>query len=291
MLPSWDLLQTVIGIAREAGTQIMAVYEKGSVLGADIGIQTKSDDSPLTQADLLAHKTILSALQQLTPDVPVLSEESKLLPYHIRRTWQTYWLVDPLDGTKEFICRNGEFTVNIALIHQGEPVLGVVYVPVTGVCYAGLMSGADSGAWKLQQGSSDVEPIKTASTLDLLDWSEKTIKVVASRRHGSEQFENILAKLSKRAAQIELVRVGSSLKICLIAEGKADLYPRFGPTSEWDTAAAHAVLRAAGGEIVSEAFEPLVYNGKDSMLNPSFMALAGPPMPWERLLSGLLSSE
>jgi 3'(2'), 5'-bisphosphate nucleotidase len=291
MLPSWDLLQTVIGIAREAGSQIMAVYEKGSVLGADIGILIKHDDSPLTQADLRAHNVILSALQQLTPDVPVLSEESDLPPYDIRKTWHSYWLVDPLDGTKEFISHNGEFTVNIALIHRGEPVMGVVYVPVTGVSYAGLMSKTGSGAWKLQQGSSVVELIKTASTLDLLGWSEKTIRVVASRRHGSEQFENVLAKLSERAAQIELVRVGSSLKICLIAEGKADLYPRFGPTSEWDTAAAHAVLRAAGGDIVSEAFEPLVYNGKDSMLNPSFMALAGPPMPWKKLLSGILSSE
>lgn len=291
MLPSWDLLQTVIGIAREAGTQIMAVYDKGSVLGADIGLQTKRDDSPLTQADLRAHNTILSALQQLTPEVPVLSEESELLSYNIRRTWQTYWLVDPLDGTKEFISRNGEFTVNIALIHEGEPVLGVVYVPVTGVCYAGLMSGADSGAWKLQTGGSDVEPIKTASTQDLLGWSDKTIRVVASRRHGSDQFESVLAKLSERVAAVELVRVGSSLKICLIAEGKADLYLRFGPTSEWDTAAAHAVLRAAGGNIVSETFDPLVYNCKDSILNSSFMALAGPPMPWERLLSGLLISE
>lgn len=282
MLPSRDLLQTVISIAREAGSQIMAVYEQSD----DPAIETKSDDSPLTQADLRANKTILSALRKLTPDVPVLSEESELLPYDIRKTWQTYWLVDPLDGTKEFISRNGEFTVNIALIRDGEPVLGVVYVPVSGVSYAGLAAGDESGAWKVV--GDEYEPVRCAVVAGSVNWFGKTIRVVASRRHGSEQLDVMLTALRKKVEAVELVNIGSSLKICLIAEGKADLYLRFGPTSEWDTAAAHAVLRAAGGDIVTEAFESLAYNGKDSILNPQFMALSGSPTPWAQLLSDVI---
>jgi len=282
MLPSRDLLQTVISIAREAGAEIMAVYEQGG----DLGIETKSDDSPLTQADLRANKTILSALLQLTPNVPVLSEESELPSYDIRQTWHTYWLVDPLDGTKEFISRNGEFTVNIALIQAGEPVLGVVHVPVSGVTYAGLMSGNESGAWKVTGAAHEV--IRSTVVSGQVNGLGKTIRIVASRRHGSEQLEVMLKALRKKVGEVEMVNIGSSLKICLIAEGKADLYPRFGLTSEWDTAAAHAVLRAAGGDIVTGSFESLRYNSKEDILNPQFMALSGDPMPWLQLLSDLM---
>jgi 3'(2'), 5'-bisphosphate nucleotidase len=269
MLPSRDLLQTVISIARQAGADIMAVYDQGN----DLGIETKRDDSPVTRADIRANTTILSALRHLTPDVPVLSEESELPSYDIRRVWRTYWLVDPLDGTKEFISRNGEFSVNIALIQNGEPVLGVVHMPVSGVSYAGLVSATDSGAWKLPGDAQAYEMIRSAVVPESVRWSGKTIRVVASRRHGGEQLDVVLGMLRNKVKAVELVSIGSSLKICLIAEGKADLYPRFGPTSEWDTAAAHAVLRAAGGDIVTESFETLPPNAMNCGLRISSLLL------------------
>ncbi|MGM0632611.1 MAG: 3'(2'),5'-bisphosphate nucleotidase CysQ [Pseudomonadota bacterium] len=258
-------------IAFQAGQAILEIYERGA---ERLTVETKADDSPLTEADRRAHHVITGALRGLTPAIPVLSEESEEVSYAERRQWQTYWLVDPLDGTREFINRNGEFTVNIALIVDGEPVLGVVHVPVSGTTYTGLVG---EGAWCYREGR-EAQPIGVRSLS-----GQRSLNVVGSRRHGAEALEAMLATLRQHFDEVNLVSMGSSLKICLLAEGEADLYPRLGPTSEWDTAAAHAVLRAAGGDIVTADFEPLRYNGKDSLLNPYFLALGDPDFPWQPL--------
>jgi 3'(2'), 5'-bisphosphate nucleotidase len=254
-----DLLAPVSAIAREAGAAILEVYER-----PDHGVQRKADESPLTAADLAAHHLIIAALQTLTPDLPVLSEESADVPWPTRRTWRRYWLVDPLDGTKEFINRNGEFTVNIALIDNGVPVLGVVYVPTLDLLYSGAQG---VGAEKEQHGERT--RIATVKVLP----GQQQLRVVASRRHGGDELEAWLAQARQRFPQLEFVSMGSSLKICLVAEGRADVYPRLAPTSEWDTAAAQAVLEAAGGVLTDTAFQPYRYNRKEELLNPYFLAL------------------
>ncbi|MBU2097664.1 MAG: 3'(2'),5'-bisphosphate nucleotidase CysQ, partial [Gammaproteobacteria bacterium] len=220
---------------------------------------------------------------RLMPVLPVLSEESALSAFDERRQWTHYWLVDPLDGTKEFISRNGEFTVNIALIKHGQPVLGVVYVPVTGVTYAGVSDGSIQFAW-CRTNTQVQRPLCARALPAPEQWPHSVLRVVASRRHGSDRLEDLLTGWRKKFADVQLVNIGSSLKICLIADGKADIYPRFAPTSEWDTAAAHAVLRAAGGEVVDDTLKPLVYNRKESILNPDFIALAQLSEPIKELL-------
>ncbi|MEX2335015.1 MAG: 3'(2'),5'-bisphosphate nucleotidase CysQ [Pseudohongiella sp.] len=257
-----DLLHSVIHVAEQAGAEIMTVYRRST----GFEVASKADDSPLTEADTRAHQHIERSLLALVPGIPVLSEESALQPFAVRQQWARYWLIDPLDGTREFVSRNGEFTVNIALIEQGRPVLGVVHVPVTGVTYSALTQGGDAGAWRQS------EPISVRQLPAYDAWADVTLNVVASRRHGGEQLARVLAMLQRQAGSVELVNMGSSLKICLLAEGKADLYPRFAPTSEWDIAAAHAVLLAAGGDIVDLAFDSMAYNRKESILNPSFIA-------------------
>ncbi|MEX1221478.1 MAG: 3'(2'),5'-bisphosphate nucleotidase CysQ [Idiomarina sp.] len=256
--------EDVITIARQAGDAIMQVYGEG-----DFAVQSKTDDSPLTRADLAAHKVIVAGLEQLSVQYPVLSEESESISWDQRRQWQTYWLVDPLDGTKEFIKRNGEFTVNIALIHQGEPVFGVVYAPVLNDMYWGLVAGI-SGATEGATGSvayrNDQQiQAKSANNSDKLT-------VVGSRSHQSAELSGYLEQLGK---PYELVAMGSSLKICLVASGEADLYPRLGPTCEWDTAAAHAVALAAGASVTelggTNNGKPLRYNQTESLLNPYFL--------------------
>tara|TARA_R110002072_G_scaffold136124_2_gene278104 strand:- start:64680 stop:65549 length:870 start_codon:yes stop_codon:yes gene_type:complete len=288
MLLTRSVLQTVRQIAERAGREILAVYSH--VDGPQV--QLKADDSPLTEADLRANRVIVSELRRNFPDIPVLSEESEPVPFSTRRRWQSYWLVDPLDGTKEFLSRNGEFTVNIALINDGDPVMGIVHVPVTGVTYAGLTQGSESGAWRYDGGIEDPEEMCEGRSLQATElpspaqWPELTLRVVASRRHGGEQSERLLAMMRARVGDLELVNMGSSLKMCLIAEGKADFYPRLAPTSEWDTAAAHAVLKAAGGKIVNTGMQVLRYNTKESTLNPHFYALAGGD-GWDELLEGV----
>lgn len=263
-------MRALEAVVREAGAAILQVYEtQGS-----IAVETKADDSPLTQADRASHQTILKRLAELTPEIPVLSEESALPPFDERQRWERYWLVDPLDGTKEFIGRNGEFTVNIALIDRKAPVLGLVYVPVSQVLYGG---GQGLGAWRVDEGGR--RSIRARSLV-----AGQPLQVVASRRHGAERLEALLEKAKSRFGQIELVNVGSSLKLCLLAEGKADWYPRLAPTSEWDTAAAQAVLEAAGGALVDEQGEPLRYNRKDSILNPFFHGLADPSFDWSSVM-------
>ena len=254
------LIDSITHIAHQAGAAIMDIYQR------DFAIYEKSDESPLTEADLAAHNCIVEGLQAVS-DLPILSEESANIPWSERQTWDKYWLVDPLDGTKEFIKKNGEFTVNIALIDNGEPVFGVVYAPVLKQTYVGIVG---QGAYKLEGDSRTAITPKTKS--DNEEW-----RVVGSRSHQSPDIQALLAKLG---GEPELVAMGSSLKLCLVAEGAAHLYPRLGPTSEWDTGAADAVVRAAGGKVTiienaanvfDEHAKPLSYNQKESVLNPYFL--------------------
>lgn len=247
------LLEQVYRIAVAAGEAIMAVYQQ------PIAVEHKADQSPLTAADRAAHQLIAAALAALTPQVPLLSEEGAEVPWAERSQWQQFWLVDPLDGTKEFIKRNGEFTVNIALIGaDGAPVLGVVYAPALQLGFAGLV--AERQAWCDSNGQRRA----IASRTPELPW-----QVVGSRSHASAEVVDFCQRLPAH----QLVAMGSSLKLCLVADGRADLYPRLGPTMAWDTAAAHAVLAAAGGEVVAaDSRQPLRYNPQPSLLNPHFLA-------------------
>ena len=263
------LLAAIKKISIEAGAAILEVYDRDE----DLEITTKANDSPLTEADLAAHRIIVDNLRELTPALPILSEESKAVPWQQRQTWDTYWLVDPLDGTKEFISRNGEFTVNIALIDNGRPLLGVVYVPVKDVLY----SGSPEGAWKEAGGKA--EQISTARIED----NQHTIAVVASRSHKGDELEAWLERAAVRFPQMELVSMGSSLKICLVAEGRADIYPRLALTSEWDTAAAQAVLEAAGGILTDTSFNIYRYNKKEDILNPFFFAIGDRQFDWRAI--------
>lgn len=265
------LLEAVADIARRAGGEILDVYAGGAAMEVDY----KADASPLTAADLRANALILRALAALTPHVPILSEESVLPPFAVRSAWQEYWLIDPLDGTKEFVSRNGEFTVNIALMRDGVPVLGVVHAPVPGTTWLGLPG---AGAWKCESGA----PWQSIHSAPL---SSARLRAVASRRHGSVAQDALLARLGHHFQEVVLVNRGSSLKFCLLAEGSADFYPRLAPTSEWDTAAAQAVLVAAGGKVLREDLQALRYNTRDSILNPSFLAVADADADWARLLA------
>lgn len=256
-------IQAIIDIAIKAGDAILSIYER------DFDIQHKEDKSPLTEADLASHKTIVSALEALTPEIPILSEESATIPFEERNQWQQYWLIDPLDGTKEFIKRNGEFTVNIALIKGHSPVLGVVYVPVSGHVYAGETG---KGAFLIKDGVKQQISV-TANTFS-------PCRVVGSRSHAGESLQLFLDKLG----EYEMVSMGSSLKLCLVAEGKADIYPRLGPTSEWDTAAAQAVVEAAGGRVTDLDGETLPYNTKESLLNPYFLVFGDHDNDWQQYL-------
>lgn len=264
---SW--MDEVIAIARKAGDAIMEVYS------GEIEVQHKHDNSPLTQADLAAHNVIELGLSKLTSALPILSEESAAIPYATRSTWRRYWLIDPLDGTREFIKRNGEFTVNIALIDQGKPVIGVVYAPAIEVLYYGT---AGCGAFKQEDGKP-AAPIRARE----LDFSN--LAVVGSRSHSDVRMQAFLADLKRNHLSPKLISLGSSLKICLVAEGRADVYPRLGPTSEWDTAAAQCVLEQAGGRLVNMQGSAFCYNTKDSLLNPEFFACGATPHNWNRYLN------
>jgi 3'(2'), 5'-bisphosphate nucleotidase len=259
------LAPEVADIARRAGDAILNVY------GDDFEVVRKKDDSPVTEADLASHDVIVEALGGLTPGIPVLSEEDADIPFAERAAWAEYWLVDPLDGTKEFVHRNGEFTVNIALIANHVPVLGVVQVPVSGDCYCGVVGAGAT----LQKGGRAPEAISVRVP------HSSPIVVVGSRSHANPVLEGHLAALGA----YEMVSMGSSLKCCLVAEGKADFYPRLGPTFEWDTAAAHAVVAAAGGQLTKLDGSPLEYNHKESLLNPEFLVIADPSVDWAALFT------
>jgi 3'(2'), 5'-bisphosphate nucleotidase len=267
------LLENVVSLCESAGRAIMSVYT------AEFEIDYKQDQSPITSADKAAHEILMSGLAALLVDVPVLSEEAEAPDYKIRRRWQRYWLVDPLDGTREFISGNGEFTVNVALIDQGEPVLGVVHAPVSRTTYIGVKG---EGAEKREDGIRHAIRVRTvASRQD----SNLPIEVVISRRHGLEETATLMERMENALGCVTTKSVGSSLKLCLVAEGKADLYPRLAPTCEWDTAAAQAVVEAAGGVVFSDDFLPLRYNQKPTLLNPYFYAVGDVNFTWPSVIS------
>ena len=265
-----QLLFKVREIAEQAGEAILNIYQN-----ADFNIQIKSDNTPLTEADLAAHWVIAKGLRKIS-DWPVLSEESPADDLEKHLQWQRYWLVDPLDGTKEFIDRNGEFTVNIALIDQGKPILGVIYAPVHCVSYCGLQ---DKGSWK----ASNHIDFDQWTRLHSRSWNpqqQKTL-VASSRRHGAEKLVQRLQAIG----DYDFLAMGSSLKTCLVAEGIADFYPRIGPTSEWDTGAAQCILEQAGGAILGPDFASLKYNQKQSLLNPNFIAVGDKSVNWQEWLT------
>lgn len=267
-----SLLDQVIGIAAAAGNSILEIYHDES----GFNTETKSDNSPVTDADHAAHRVIFPALVAVDAQTPVLSEEANLPDYDIRSGWHRYWIIDPLDGTKEFIKRNGEFTVNIGLIENGLPVLGVVHVPVTGVTYAGARR---LGAIKIVNGVETAIGVARAPIK-----GSDPIRVVASRSHGSEAVEHCVKRLENYFGSSERKSMGSSLKLCLVAEGEADIYPRLAPTSEWDTAAAQAVVEAAGGVVLDADLKELRYNTKADILNPYFYVIGDTRFDWSRLL-------
>lgn len=248
----------IINIATAAGEKILAYYGESKDA---LNVIEKHDKTLLTDADVAAHKVVVAGLTALTPEIPVLSEEGKHLPYQVRQQWQRYWLVDPLDGTRGFVAHCGEFTVNIALIEQHEPILGVLYVPVSGVCYYAVKAGR---AYKLTSGKAEA---------------------IRSRRFDANDYRVLLGNAKHVNPVVEKIKalpgcvvqnVNSSLKFGLIAEGVADCYPRIGKTSEWDTAAAQVILAAAGGAVVDFSGRPLQYNAKSSLINPPFLAVGDP---------------
>lgn len=254
------LVGPVKAIATEAGNRIMEIYTTA------FSVDEKTDNSPLTAADLASHEAIMAGLRHLTPGIPILSEESSTAPFAERAHWERFWLVDPLDGTKEFIKRNGEFTVNIALIEGHEPVLGVVLVPVSGLCY---FAARGQGAFRQEPGAAAqriaVQPLRNGS-----------VRVVGSRSHSGPSLEAFVSQLGEHT----FVPIGSSLKFCLVAEGRADIYPRLGPTSEWDTAAAQCIVEEAGGRVIAVDGRRLAYNTKESLLNPYFLVIGDTRRDW-----------
>jgi len=261
---SKSFLSALIPLPEAAGNAILGVYSQ-----KDFGVTYKAKDSPLTVADVTAHDLILAGLKKLSPNLPVLSEESKTVPYEVRRSWSTYWLVDPLDGTKEFIKRNDEFTMNIALIEKDEPVMGVVHAPALGLMY---YAERGKGAFK-REGKRKPAKIKVS------DYRKGKLKIAVSRSHAEEALENFLKKIKN----YDSLRMGSSLKLCLVAEGAAHLYPRFGQTMEWDIAAAHCVVTEAGGTVTDLSGKALKYN-KPDLTNPSFFVCGKPTYPWKIIL-------
>jgi 3'(2'), 5'-bisphosphate nucleotidase len=262
-LSAW--LPAVIDIADAAGREIMRIYQTA------FDVTLKQDRSPLTEADLAAQRVIAAGLRKLTPEIVMLGEESAPQQYRQRRDWPRLWLVDPLDGTREFVKRNGEFTVNIALVEHGEPVLGVIYGPAREVLYGATRGG---GAFRRDADGSR-HAIRACST------AAEPLRILGSRSHGDAVLDRMLDRLGAH----ERISVGSALKFGLLAEGSGDLYVRRGPTSEWDTAAGQAVVLEAGGCVVDLDGAPLRYNARDSLINPSFLAFADRSRDWPALLS------
>lgn len=258
------LLLDVTALAREAGRAILGVY------ASSFTVTEKDDHSPLTEADLQSERLILAGLRRLAPEIPVLSEESGQAPYLKRSAWDWLWLVDPLDGTREFVQRNGEFTVNIALVHDHRPVLGVVHAPVLARDY---YAGEGIGAFRSDAAAAG-RPIRVVAR------DPGRVRVVGSRSHRGRSLDAFLARVGPH----EFVEVGSSLKFCLVAEGLADVYPRLGPTSEWDTAAGQCVAEQAGARVLRLDGEPVSYNKGDEILNPHFVVCGDPGTDWLALL-------
>ena len=259
-----ELVKKVVELSYEAGDRIMEIYDRG------FSVVEKQDHSPLTEADMAAHATIDDGLQIIAEEYPVLSEESAEIPFDERKYWETYWLVDPLDGTREFIKRNGEFTVNIALIHKTKSILGVVYAPASKTCYFATENG---GAFK-----TDADG--TTTQIRVRKPCKQPPLIAGSRSHRSESLNKFLDNLD----QYEIISVGSALKSCLVAEGKADLYPRLGLTSEWDTAAAQCIVEQAGGHLTDTNMDTMCYNVKENLLNPEFFVFGDSHINWSKYL-------
>lgn len=255
--------ENVIALAIAAAADILEIYD-----GA-FDVEQKADDSPLTAADLASHQRIVEGLQRLTPDIPVLSEESSETDIATRRNWSRLWLVDPLDGTREFVKRNGEFTVNIALIEDGVATFGVIQAPVTGELWWG---DRVHGAYRRDAVGEIALETRTPAL--------PSLRVAASRSHRDARTEAFMAKMAAQMGELEAIGVGSSLKFCRVAEGAIDVYPRFAPTSEWDTAAGQVIVEAAGGRVLDPQGRPFRYNQRDTLLNGDFVALGDPALPW-----------
>lgn len=259
-----QLCKACISIAESAGEIILEIYN------SDFDIKSKEDNTPLTTADMAAHYFIVKALEELTPDIPILSEEAADIPFSVRNAWQTYWLVDPLDGTREFIKGNGEFSVNIALIHHQKSILGVISAPVTQNTYFAFHG---NGAFKQT-------PNTVAKEIFCRKADRNNLLIAGSRSHHSDKLKQFLSNLGNP----NVISMGSSLKSCLVAEGAADIYPRLGLTSEWDTAAAHCIVNEAGGQITKTDMQPLLYNTKESLLNPDFFVFGLSDLNWQDFL-------
>tara|TARA_B100000029_G_C17482749_1_gene926121 strand:- start:487 stop:1287 length:801 start_codon:yes stop_codon:yes gene_type:complete len=253
-----EIIKEVVEISKKASRSILEIYEEELS-----EYEIKSDSTPLTQADISSHRIIDKGLKKITPEIPILSEEGSNIPFEVRSNWGEYWLIDPLDGTKEFIKRNGEFTVNIALIRNNKPIFGVINIPVENQIYWGAKG---LGSYVID---NDKEPRK----IQVNTRNNKKIRILTSRSHAVN--ENLILK---KLENYEIVRAGSSLKFCLIASGIADIYPRFGPTSEWDIAAGHAILESAGGIIVDMNKKQIEYNKKASYINNNFIACSTPQL-------------
>lgn len=262
--------QAMVALVQRAGAAILEIYD------TDFDVVDKSDASPLTQADLAAHRILVASLAENYPDIPIMSEEGDLPSLAERSGWHQYWLVDPLDGTKEFVNRNGEFTVNVALIEAGVPVWGIVGVPVQQRVFVGNVKQGQAHLY-------DADGVREIHSRKLAD-PPRELNVVASRSHGGERLEQYIDALKNKVDALSRTPVGSSLKLCTLAVGEADFYPRLGPTSEWDIGAAHAVLRAAGGEVYTFDDQVLGYNRGDGVLNPDFYAVADRKFGWAQWL-------
>lgn len=262
----------VIELAKTAGAAILDIYNR-----SEYTVVEKSDESPLTEADLAAHQIISKGLPDIL-NVPVISEEADTPDQEQRAQWNQFWLVDPLDGTKEFIDRHGEFTVNIALIEEGQPVFGLIYAPVTDECFY----GGDGKAF-CKIGDEPAIPIKASNPNTQIGEFDR-LRVLGSKRHGTDEFNRLCDKLEERVASVERIAVGSALKLAYLASGQAEVYPRLGNVSEWDIAAGHAILRAVGGDILSLQYESIRYGHKPSMIVPGFFALGQVDFDWRTLL-------
>ncbi len=261
------LTQDVISISLNTGSKILEIYS------SDYSVDQKSDETPLTTADIVANQYIISELTHLTPDIPILTEESFDIPFNQRSQWTNYWLVDPLDGTREFIKQNGEFSVNISLIHNGRPILGVVHAPALDISY---FASHNNGAWKMT-GNTPPEKIHVRKAPSIND---KKFTVTCGRNYSCDRLKKFLSNLG----DYKSLPMGSSLKSCLVAEGLADIYPKMGLTSEWDTAAAQCIVKEAGGFVTDINMEELRYNTKESLLNPDFLVFGDSRPNWAAML-------
>ena len=257
-----SLLDSVILIAQNAGSKILDIYNSNTFSDS---IEFKDDNSPLTIADKASNEIIVDKLEKLNPSIPILSEEGKNIPYSTRKTWDKFWLIDPLDGTKEFVNRNGEFTVNISLIENNLPILGVIYAPEKSLLYYGIKN---NGSYKLIT-PDNINTLSEFKKININNNTTSNIKIIGSRSHSNKDFQ---IWVEKNFSQYEVISIGSSLKLCFLAEGTADIYPRLGPTSEWDIAAGHIILEEAGGKLKSFDNTDILYNTKENIINPNFLA-------------------